>query len=254
MKSLFRTILIDDEEPARIRLKELLNDYTDTITIIGEAKNGDEAVSLINTLHPDLIFLDIQMPGKDGFEVIQSIEKVPYIIFCTAFDQYALKAFETNSIDYLVKPVGKERIAKSMIKLQSLGDKTDHSAVLHMVEEMMSTRKPEPLTSFPVKVGDKVVFIKLEEISFFEAKDKYVELHTFEGKQFILDQSLNYLEEKLPSFFLRVHRAIIINTCLIQEIRKYLGSKYCIYLKDKLLSRIISGRNYNDSLKMLMNV
>ena len=250
----YTTILVDDEEPARIRLRQLLGGFSETFSIIGEAVNGDDAVALINSAKPQMVFLDIQMPGKNGFEVIESIAYMPYLIFCTAFDQYALKAFETNSIDYLVKPVTPERLEKTVAKLQHIGKAADSETVLRMVRDMLSTQKSEPLTSFPVKVGDRVVFVKIDEITNFEAKDKYVELNTTRGKQYTIDQSLNYLEEKLPPHFVRVHRSIVINTALIKEIRKYLGSNYSIVLDDNAQTRIVTGRAYVDVVKRLLAV
>jgi two-component system, LytTR family, response regulator len=249
----YRTLIIDDEEPARIRLKQLLGDHAELIEIIGEAANGIEAVAQIQLLKPDLIFLDILMPGMDGFQVIQSLDEVPYIVFCTAFDHYALQAFETNSIDYLIKPVRAERLALALGKIRNLSRKSDYVDVLKLVEEMISSRQREPLTSLPVKVGERVIFLKLEDISYLEAKDKYVELITRQGKRFTLDQSLNYLEEKLPQQFRRVQRAVIINIHLIKEIRRYLGSKYTIVLDDIDQTRIVSGRNYTDTIKQLLN-
>jgi two-component system, LytTR family, response regulator len=250
----YRTLIVDDEEPARIRLIQLLSPYQEMISIVGEAVNGIEAVEMINFLKPDIVFLDIRMPGKDGFEVIQCLQNVPYLIFCTAFDHYALQAFETNSIDYIVKPVKPERLAITLGKVKNLNRNNDYSQVLHWVEETMALRKRETVTSFPVKVGDRVIFIKTDDISYFEANEKYVELNNRQGKKHILDQSLSYLEGKLPGHFLRVHRSIIVNTLLINEIRRYMGSKYTIILNDMPQSHLVSGRAYSEKVKELLDV
>lgn len=250
---IFRTLLIDDEAPARMRLRELLKKYP-FISIVGEASNGNEAVQKIEEYRPDLIFLDIRMPGKDGFEVLQNIDNAPYIIFCTAYDQYAIQAFETNSIGYLLKPVKDESLEKALIKLQNLGGTTSHSEVLQLVNEMLKQKMVAQPTSFPVKVGDRTVFIKLEDVSYFMASNKYVEIHTRLGKHYNLDQSLNYLEEKLPPNFLRVHRSTIININLIKEVRRYMASKYAIKLDDFNQTCIISGRNYLDALRPVIQV
>jgi two-component system LytT family response regulator len=250
----YRTLIVDDEEPARIRLIQLLNTYQDMISIIGEAINGIEAVEMINLYKPDIVFLDIRMPGKDGFEVIQSLQNVPYLIFCTAFDHYALQAFETNSIDYILKPVKPERLAITLEKVKNLQRNNDYSQILNWVEANMALRKKETVTSFPIKVGDRVIFIKTEDISYFEANEKYVELNSRQGKKHLLDQSLSYLEGKLPGHFLRVHRSIIVNTLLIKEIRRYMGSKYTIVLNDMPQSHVISGRYYSDKVKDLLDV
>lgn len=250
----YRTLIVDDEEPARIRLIQLLNEYQETISIIGEAVNGIEAVEMINSLKPDIVFLDISMPGKDGFEVIKSLHNVPYLIFCTAYDHYALQAFETNSIDYIVKPVRPERLSITLDKVRKLSGNNDYSQILNWVEETIALRQKEVVTSFPVKVGDRVIFIKTEDISYFEANEKYVELNNRQGKKYILDQSLSYMEGKLPGHFIRVHRGIIINTLLIKEIRRYMGSKYTIVLNDMLQSHIITGRYYSEKVKELLNL
>ena len=250
----YRTLIVDDEEPARIRLVQLLSRYQEMISIIGEAVNGIEAVEMINSLEPDIVFLDIRMPGKDGFEVIQSLHNVPYLIFCTAFDHYALQAFETNSIDYIVKPVKPERLRITLDKIKNLSRNNEYAKILNWVEETIALRKKETVTSFPVKVGDRVIFIKTEDIAYFEANEKYVELNNRQGKKHLLDQSLSYLEGKLPGHFLRIHRAIIINTLLIKEIRRYMGSKYSITLNDILQSHIISGRAYVEKVKELLDL
>ena len=152
------------------------------MSIIGEAVNGIEAVEMINLLKPDIVFLDIRMPGKNGFEVIQSLQDVPFLIFGTAYDDYALKAFETNSIDYLVKPVTPERLAITLDKIKNLSKRDDYSHLLKWIEEAIALKEKETVTSFPVKVGDKVIFVKTEDIAYFEASEKYVELNNKLGK------------------------------------------------------------------------
>jgi two-component system LytT family response regulator len=250
----YRTLIVDDEEPARIRLIQLLSNYKEMMSIIGEAVNGIEAIEMINLLKPDIVFLDIRMPGKDGFEVIQSLKNVPYLIFCTAYDDYALKAFETNSIDYLVKPVTPERLAKTIDKIKNLNKNEDYSHILKWIEDAIALKEKETVTSFPVKVGDRVIFVKTEDIAYFEASEKYVELNNKLGKKHLLDQSLSFLESKLPGHFLRINRAIIINTQLIKEIRRYMGSKYSIVLNDMLQTHIISGRYYSENVKKLLDL
>jgi len=246
--------LIDDEAPARTRLKELLKQHNSHITIVGEAVDGIEAVQKINELHPDLLFLDICMPGMDGFEVLKNISPVPYVIFCTAFDQYAIKAFETNSIGYLLKPVKAENLDKAIEKLLKLEVPSKQVEVIRIVNEMLLQKQNIQPTSFPVKVGDRIDFIKLEDISYFMASSKYVEIHTKHGKCYNIEHSLNYLEEKLPANFMRVHRATIVNSYFIKEIKKYVASKFIIKLEDMDQSSIITGRNYTESIRKIMVV
>lgn len=250
----FKTIIIDDEQPARSYIKELLQPYSNCIEIIGEATNGNEAVKLIKSLEPDLIFLDIQMPGKNGFEVVQSLKKIPLVVFCTAFDEYALNAFETNSVDYLVKPVSAERLNKTIEKLKGLSTTKEQEKIEKLIHSIVSAKVTDVPTTFPVKVGDRVIFLKMSEIAFFKSKDKYVEIHTVVDKAYILEHSLNTLEMKLPNNFRRVQRAFIININHITEIRKYSPGKYAILLDDVCKTKIITGRSYSMKVNNLVKL
>ncbi len=249
-----KTLIIDDEEPARLFLKELLQAYSNEIEIIGEAKNGIEAVQLINALKPELIFLDIEMPGKNAFEMLESLNEIPLVVFCTAFDDYALNAFETNSIDYLVKPVKPERLNKTIVKLRNLNHLKEQVKIKELLQSVIKSNTAKTPTSFPVKIGDRIIFLKMKEISFFTAKDKYVEIHTFNGKVYNLDQSLNSLETKLPDHFKRVQRGYIINIELIREIKNYSPGKYSIFLEDSKNTKIVTGRNYSALVNKLVKI
>ena len=250
----FKTLIIDDEEPARLFLKELLQEHSAEIEIIGEAKDGIDAVQLINALKPELIFLDIEMPGKNGFEMLENLDEIPLVVFCTAFDEYALNAFETNSIDYLVKPVKPERLNKTIKKLKNLNHLKEHLKIKELLQTVIKSNPAKQPTTFPVKIGDRVIFLKMNEISFFTAKDKYVEIHTFNNKSYNLDQSLNSLESKLPNHFIRVQRGYIINTELIREIKNYSPGKYSIFLDDRMNTKIVTGRNYSALVNELVKI
>lgn len=254
MKQGITAILVDDEILAIKRLKRLLEKYNDYIEILAEASNGEQAVQLIDQYKPDLIFLDIEMPGFNGFEVLEKILHNPMVIFTTAFDSYALKAFEENSVDYLLKPIESERLDKAIEKLQRLSKDSDIKLQpqLHKLIEALNTRKE--FKSFPVKIGDKIIFIKPEDISYLEAKDKYVFIVTDENKEYLTDFSLSSLEDKLPRNFVRVHRAHIINTDKIKEIHKGFNSCFSIIMKDSAKSRIQTGRSYNDQVKAIFEL
>lgn len=245
----YTTLIIDDEAPARIRLRRLLSVYQEKIRIIDEAADGDEALQKINDLKPDLIFLDIQMPGLNGFEVLQQAAHLPVVIFTTAFDQYALQAFETNSVDYLLKPIESERLKQAVAKLERLNGATSRDQIQKIVEYVNKLKPKREITSFPVKTGDTIHLVRVTEVAYLEAKDKYVTIHTLEGKQFLTDVSLKAMEEKLPDNFLRVHRAFIINKNVVTEIHKYFQGRYAIMLNDKPRSRITTGSGYTDSIK-----
>ncbi|MBD0832395.1 LytR/AlgR family response regulator transcription factor [Aestuariibaculum sediminum] len=246
---MFRTIIIDDEPPARIRLKKLLSNFSNAIEIIAEASSGIEAQELIDTLKPDLIFLDIEMPGLTGFQLLENLAHMPMVVFCTAYDQYSLQAFETNSVDYLVKPVRLERLDKTIEKLKRFkGTPNDTHRLLELVKTLTDKKDEKVMTSITVKKDDKLVFIKLEDVTYFESDERYVQVYTSKGK-FLTEQSLLKLEEKLPDYFLRVHRGIIINTEYVQEIQKYFNSRYTIKLVNKSTTQITSGRSYLQNIK-----
>lgn len=252
MTATYKTLLIDDEALARERLKKILLPYTDKIELIGEARNGNQAIEMIESMKPDLIFLDIQMPGISGFEVLQSIKHQPIVIFCTAHDEYALQAFETSSIDYLLKPVKEDRLQKSIGKLHRL--KTEHrqGELENFISQQVKQISNKEISSIPVKIADRVIFVGLDEISHFTAEDKYVSIHTASGKEHVIDHSLNYLSKKLNENFVRIQRSCIVNVAYIKEIKRYMGGRYVFKLNNQKTSKIISGRNYQDQIKDLM--
>lgn len=249
----YTTLIIDDEQLARERLKKQLASFQETFTIVGEAKNGNEAEELITKLQPDIIFLDIEMPGQTGFELLSKLTTIPMVIFCTAYEEYSLKAFNTNSIDYLVKPVKLERLKKTVEKISLLKNNLSSSKLLEVIQEISERKEVKRMTSITIKKSDKIIFVKLEDVSYFEAEEKYVLVHTDNGKE-IIEQSLSKLESKLPSNFIRVHRSYIINTNYIKDFQKYFNSRYQITLKDKQRSTIVSGRSYNEKLKAWMEI
>ncbi|MFV0591673.1 MAG: LytR/AlgR family response regulator transcription factor [Draconibacterium sp.] len=248
----YRTIIADDEQLARERLKKLLLPFSETIEIIGEAKNGIECKTMVDSLHPNLIFLDIQMPGLNGFEVLQQIEHSPLVIFCTAHDEFALKAFETHSVDYLVKPVAEERIGQAIEKLVFLHQRTDRQQLLKLIEEVSTRSSQNEITTIPVKLGDRMLILNVEDISYFQAEEKYVTIHGLSGKRYVSDYSLKDLEDKLNGSFVRIQRALLINRALVKEIVKYTNSRCKIRMNDVNQSLLVSGRNYVDQIKSLM--
>jgi two-component system LytT family response regulator len=164
----YKTIIVDDEPLARLRLQKLISDYPETFEIVGEAENGEEAVEKINKQKPELIFLDIQMPELNGFEVLKQLNYFPKVIFCTAFDEFALQAFDSNCIDYLVKPLTKERFAKSAEKLNQFNGNSGEINLNKLIQQFAQGNKKSEATTLPVKVGDRVIFIRLDEVSYFK--------------------------------------------------------------------------------------
>ncbi|MDJ1470098.1 LytTR family transcriptional regulator DNA-binding domain-containing protein [Cytophagaceae bacterium YF14B1] len=244
------TILIDDEKLAISRLKRLLAEHQSFIDIVGEAYNGIDGLKIVEALQPDLIFLDIEMPGMNGFEMLAQLTYSPMVVFATAFDEYAIRAFEENSIDYLLKPIEKERLEMTIQKLRKTSSSFDNQQFLKLIEQM---RPKKEMVSISVKTGDRILLLRLEDISYFEAEDKYTFLITTEGKKYLTDYTLTNLEEKLPDSFLRVSRSFIVNSRLIKEVQKHFSGKFILFLDDRNQSKIESGIKYAESVKSLIN-
>jgi two-component system LytT family response regulator len=253
MDTTYATLIIDDEPLARERLEKLLLNFPETITIIGFAKNGAEAKEQIEALKPDLIFLDIEMPLLTGFELIEALEVLPLIVFCTAHDEFALKAFETNSIDYLVKPVRVARLEKTINKIKQFNRDQTPQNILEVIKNLTDQKERREMTSITVKKGDSLIFIKLEDVFYFEASDKYVNIFTNDDV-YLSEKTLSQLEQQLPTYFLRVHRSFIINTSYVDQVQKYFNSRYIIKLRNKSRTQITTGRSYLDKIKEWINV
>ena len=252
MKKTYTVLVIDDERLARLRIKKLIAKFSELLTIIGEAENGYEAEKLIIDLQPDIIFLDIEMPGLTGFELLKRLKVIPMVIFCTAFEDYSLKAFETNSIDYLIKPVKEARLQQTVLKIKQLNTHFSKENLFKAINTITETKEKKIITSITVKKADKIIFVKIEDISHFEATEKYVTLYTNKGSE-LIKQSLNQLEEKLPNNFLRVHRGYLINTDYVKEFQKYFNNRYIINLLNHKKTVITSGRSYKDIIKNYIN-
>ena len=215
----FKTIIIDDERLAREEVKRALKNYPE-FEIVGEANNVDAALSLIDELNPDILFLDIHMPEKSGFDLLEELTTVPEVVFTTAYDQYAVKAFELNALDYLVKPLRDERFSKTIEKVK---------VELAKKEEIKVDVLPMHRKIF-IKDGEKCFFIPLSEIYFIESIGNYVRLY-FGSEKAMIKRSLKLLEEKLDAtVFFRINRSQIINTHFIKEIHPYFNNKLQIKL------------------------
>lgn len=241
---MYRIAIIEDEILARERLRKLLKPYTAEIALIGEATDGQEGMDLIESLKPDAVFLDVQMPIMNGFEMLRNLSIQPYVIFTTAFDRYAIKAFEENSIDYLLKPIEEERLKRSIEKLKLRSSSQD--AVLNLLLDKLE--KPSQKT-ISVSLGERIILLKLEEVAFFHAEDKYVFAHDHTGKKHLLNTSLKELEEKLGNPFLRIHRAYLINCDFVKEIHKSSNSKLEFCFRDADHSKIASSHGYTPDIR-----
>ncbi|MES2827941.1 MAG: response regulator [Bacteroidota bacterium] len=244
------TLIIDDEPLARQRLKRLLNHY-DELEIIGEAENGQQGLEMIHALKPKLIFLDIEMPVLNGFEMLAQLKTEVKVVFTTAYDQYAIKAFEEGSLDYLLKPIETERLDKTIKKLQASHFEPQSIAL----ETLLQKLQPKTvLKTITVKIGDRILLVKLSDLSHITAEEKYVFLHTLDNKKHLTDFTLSILEERLPEEFVRVHRGALINTDHIKEIRKGFNGAFVFVLADLAETRITSSRSNGEALKVRFDI
>ncbi|MBA2248683.1 MAG: response regulator [Chitinophagaceae bacterium] len=209
-----KAIIIDDERLARNELKKLLQDFPE-VEVIGEATNANEGIDKIETLNPDIVFLDIQMPGKTGFDMLSELELAPHVIFVTAYDEYALKAFEVNALDYLMKPVEPKRLADALMKVKQKDEEEEFSG--GNVNRSLLCEHDQVF----VKDGERCWFVKLSEVRLFESVGNYAKVFFATNKPLIL-KSLNSLEERLDDkVFFRANRKHIVNLRMIDKIEPY---------------------------------
>ena len=236
-----KVIIIDDESAGRQLINEYLKDYPELI-VLGEANNGVDAVKICNEFKPDLIFLDIQMPGLTGFEVISHLNEIPYVIFSTAYDSYALQAFEVHAIDYLLKPYTKERFKKAIEKLKW---ESEVNNISPLAESLMIDKQNFP-DRILVNKNKKLITISVSEIIRIEAYGDYSKLYTSDDF-FVSNYGISTLEEKLdPKLFIRVHRSSIINLKYIKEVQRY-GKTYEITMSNN--DKIKVSLSFMDKLK-----
>ncbi|MBS1655160.1 MAG: response regulator [Bacteroidetes bacterium] len=220
-----RAIIIDDERLARAELRKLLQDFPE-VEVIDEAANAEEGVEKIEHQNPDLVFLDIQMPGKTGFDMLSQLEKSPHVIFTTAYDEYALRAFEVNALDYLLKPVEPKRLADAIQKLHIAEIKENRP-----ISENFNTGILSENDQVFVKDGERCWFVKLSDIRLFESVGNYAKVFFGPNKPLIL-KSLNALEERLDEkAFFRANRKHIVNLRLIEKIEPYFNGGLLLELK-----------------------
>jgi two-component system LytT family response regulator len=238
MSRKIRTLIVDDEPLARRNLRLLL-ERDRQIEILDECRNGREAVEAIETHAPDLIFLDIQMPEMDGFDVLGCVgtEHIQAVIFVTAFDQYALKAFEVHALDYLLKPFDDERFTHALQRAKAQIEAREINQLSKKLLALLEERKGAPpsedyLTRLMIKVSGRVVLLKVDEIDFIEADGNYAKLHVG-SKAHLLREKMNDLEERLdPAKFVRIHRSIIVNLDRIKELHPHFNGDYIVVLED----------------------
>ena len=242
-----RVLIIDDEAAARLLIRQYL-DGSEHFDILGECDNGLDAVQAINSIEPDLVFLDVKMPGLSGLQVVQEIVHVPQIIFTTAYDKYALKAFDANATDYLLKPYTRERFVKALSKILH-HSRPNYEEARRVAEQLIGRGTPETLRTILVESGSKLISLELKDVICMEADKDYTWMHTAQ-KSYLSNYGISQLEQRLPpAQFLRVHRSFIINIGHIKEVHKDGASAQLVTSNNKVIN---VSRTYMPELKRFM--
>jgi len=263
--SLIRVLIVDDEPLARENLQGLLSEDPDLL-LVGQCANGIEAVEAIKTLEPDLLFLDVKMPRVNGFEVLKQIPlgQLPIVIFVTAYDQHALRAFEVNALDYLLKPFDDERFAMTMARVKTQFKQKRITEYNERVFSLMGSEyspltAPKPteppktpyIRRIAVKTTGRIYFVEVDEIEWIQAARSYVQLHTT-TKTHLVRETMSHFEANLdPQQFLRIHRSTLINIAFIRELQPYFRGDYLVILKDGTELKLT--RRNRDKLDLLLN-
>jgi two-component system, LytTR family, response regulator len=245
-----KVLVADDEPLARERLSGLLSQEPD-IEVVGQARDGEEAVTAIHDDSPDLVFLDVQMPQMSGFDVIEAVgtDKMPLVIFVTAYDQHALKAFQVRALDYLLKPFDRERFKDALSRARKQLERDENGdlgrRLLALVKDL---RRDQPKSDrLVVKSGGRLFFLRTDEIDWVEAAGNYVRLHVGPGSH-LLRETMNAIEGRLdPEKFFRIHRSRIVNMERIQELQPWLNGEYAVLLRTG--TRLTLSRGYREKLQ-----
>jgi two-component system LytT family response regulator len=237
-----RVLIVDDEPLACERLRTLLSGEPD-IEIAGECHDGASALAAIRRLAPDLVFLDVQMPEMDGFAVLRALDRMPAVIFVTAFDQFAIQAFEVHALDYLLKPFDRERFQKALARAR----RGDLDARLRGLIEELRGRK-QYTDRLVVRSGGRVLFLRVEELDYIESAGNYVRLHSG-SEQYLYRETMARLESSLdPAKFARIHRSTIVNVDRVKELHPMFRGDYAVVLRDG--RELTLAKSYRDRLKV----
>jgi two-component system LytT family response regulator len=251
MPSVIRTVIADDESLARNKLRILL-DSEAGIQIVAECRNGAETIAAVRTHKPDLLFLDIQMPDANGFDVLSAIstEEMPVTIFTTAYDQFAIRAFEAHALDYLLKPFDQGRLHHSIERARAEFLKSHDSELAHRILDALAKGRTTTDRRLVIKAGGRVVFIDVDEIHWIEAAANYVKLNV--GKEsYLLRESIGHVSERLdPGQFIRIHRSTIVNVQKIKELQPCNSGEYIVVLKTG--KELSCSRGYRAGLQQLI--
>jgi two-component system, LytTR family, response regulator len=245
-----RVVIADDEPLARQRLLMLLA-LEEWVEVVADCADGPSAVAAIESLRPDLVFLDVEMPGASGFELIEAIgaDRMPFVIFVTAFDNYALRAFEVHALDYLLKPFDRDRFHEALVRARDQIDRRSTGELERRLLQLVHGLKPasRTLERFVVKASGRVFFVRASEIEWIDAAGNYVKLHVG-AETHLFRETMNAVEAKLdPDLFFRIHRSHIVNIERVRELQPWFNGEYVVCLKSG--ARLTLSRNYREKLQ-----
>ncbi len=248
-----RTLIVDDEPLARDRIRSLL-EQEENIEIIQECRDGREAVAAIESTTPDLVFLDVQMPEVDGFGVIEAVgaERMPTVIFVTAYDQFALRAFEAHALDYILKPFDSERFHRALERARRSVERQKEDDLSERLRGLLEELRPKAkyLDRLVVRSGARITFLRTDEVDWIDAEGNYARLHVGK-KSYLLRETMSGIEAKLdPERFIRIHRSTIVNVERIKSLETLFQGEYVVHLEDG--TKLTSSRGYRDRLHALM--
>jgi two-component system LytT family response regulator len=245
-----RVLIVDDEPLARERIRTLINEDPG-FEVVGEAADGTAAAESIMAMHPDLVFLDVQMPGADGFDVIDAVGagRMPFVVFVTAYDRYALRAFDVHALDYLLKPFDRERFRQALERANEQIERRGGGEIERRLTALVNDLKPAKARTdrFVVKSGGRIFFVRTAEIDWIEAAGNYVKLHVGTDTH-LIRETMNAVESRLsPEMFVRIHRCHIVNIEQVRELQPWFNGEYVVFLKNG--TRLTLSRGYRERLQ-----
>jgi DNA-binding LytR/AlgR family response regulator len=247
-----RVLVVDDEKLARDRLVSFLRGIDD-LEVIGQAKNGVEAVQLITEQSPHVVFLDVQMPGMDGFEVLKALKTPPSIVFATAFDEYAIRAFEVHAADYLLKPISRARLEEAVRRVRQRLDGAAPATQLRDLMERLEARERRYLSQLPVHRGRHILVLPVDQILWFEVEFRLVYAH-IDGDRYMTNFTLKELEERLdPEVIFRAHKSRLVNLKHVRAIVPWFGGRFKLVMRDQQGSEVELSRAQARELRTRMH-
>lgn len=241
VRDTLRTLVVDDEKLARERLRGFLR-AIDDVEIVGEATNGPEAVQMIEQLRPDLVFLDIQMPGMDGFGVLRAVSHRPDVVFATAYDTYAIKAFDVHAADYLLKPIARDRLNEAVRRVRSRRENGLPAPDVHEIVRALQQRERRYVSQLPVHKGRQILILAVDQIFWFEVEYRLVYAHTA-SERYMTSFTLKDLEDRLdPDVFFRAHKSRLVNLNQVKAIVPWFGGRFKLVMRNPGTSEVELSR------------